>query len=137
VVCPGQVLGPGGFDVVDRPGRDYAYRPAIGWRVGPDGTAVCVHPYRIGLPPGRYASAGEPVPAVDATPVPQPTPAALELPEGLDDLEGWLIATLRVAAPDRLFAAIGAAERQAVTRFAPDAVTKALRRVLTVELVDR
>ena len=58
VVCPAQEMGPGRFDVRDRPSREYAYDPAVGWRVDATGTAVCVHPYRVGLPPGRYASAG-------------------------------------------------------------------------------
>jgi hypothetical protein len=36
-----QVLGPGRFDVVDRPGRDYTYNPQVGWRVDPGGAAMC------------------------------------------------------------------------------------------------
>jgi len=135
-VCPAQVLGPGAFDVVARPDRQYAYDPVAGWRVGPDGTAVCVHPYRVGLPPGRYASAGEPLPDL-TLPAPEPTPAALELPTERDDLEGWLVATLRVARPDQIFSAVARAERVAGERFAPGEVVAALRRVLSVELARR
>jgi len=136
VVCPAQELGPGRFDVVDRPGPDFWYNPEIGWRVDPAGNAVCVHPYRVGLPPGRYASAGEPLPDLTA-PAPAPTPAALVLPDDVTDLEGWLVATLRVAAPDDMFAAVERAEQVACERFAPDAVCSALRRVLSVELAGR
>ncbi|MFB9238372.1 hypothetical protein ACFFWC_22925 [Plantactinospora siamensis] len=136
VVCPAQVLGPGRFDVVDRPGPQYAYSPAAGWRIGPDGQPVCVHPFRVGMPPGSYASAGDPLPE-PAEGRPAPTQAALELPTELDDLEGWLVATLRVAPPDGLFAAVARAEREAGERFAPGAVVRALRRVLSVELANR
>lgn len=135
-VCPAQLLGPGEFDVVARPGREFGYRPEAGWRVGPDGTAVCVHPYRVGLPPGRYVSAGEPVPA-PAEEAPVPSEEALRLPEALDDLDGWLVATLRIAGDDRIFFAVACAERTAAERFAPGAVVTALRRVLSRELARR
>lgn len=118
---------------MERPGREFAYDPRIGWRVGPDGTAVCVHPYRVGMPPGRYASAGTALPDLTG-PAPAPTPAALEMPDEVDDLEGWLVATLRVAPDDEMFAVVARAEEAAARRFAPGAVVTALRRVLSVEL---
>lgn len=90
------------------------------------GQAVCVHPYRGGLPPGPYASAGMPLPAPDAPP-PAPTPLALELPAEVADLEGWLVAVLRTTDPDRM----------AGTRFPPAEVVRALRRVLSYELARR
>lgn len=136
VVCPAQELGPGRFDVVDRPGPQFAYDREVGWRVGPTGVAVCVHPYRVGLPPGRYASAGEPMPAVTG-PAPLPSLAALELPADLVDLEGWLVATLRVSPAASLFGEVARAEALAGTRFAPSAVVAAMRRVLSVELAGR
>jgi hypothetical protein len=136
VVCPAQLLGPGRFDVVDRPGRDYAYDPQVGWRVDRAGNAVCVHPFRVGLPVGDYASGGEPLPDLTA-PTPAPSSAALELPDDVVDLEGWLVATLRTAHPNALFSAVSRAEEIAAGRFAPDAVVKALRRVLSVELAGR
>ena len=43
------------FDVIDGPDREYAYDEQVGWRVNAAGTAVCVHPFRVGMPPGRYA----------------------------------------------------------------------------------
>jgi hypothetical protein len=138
VVCPAQELGPGKFDVMDGPDPEYAYNPEIGWRVNAAGTAVCVHPYRVGLPPGRYASAGVPLPKLRGGEArPAPTAAALELPDSVEDLEGWLVATLRVASAPMLFIAIEQAEKKAATRFAPDTVVAAMRRVLSVELAGR
>jgi len=138
VVCPARRgLGPGEFDVVDGPGAEFRFDRRIGWRVDQRTmTAVCVHPYRVGLPVGRYVSAGEPLPTVSASP-PAPSAAALRMPEDVIDLEGWLVAVLRVADPGTLFEAIEQAERAASTRFAPVAVTEALRRVLSYELAHR
>jgi hypothetical protein len=58
------------------------------------GTAVCVHPYRVGLPPGRYVSSDQPLPDASAA-RPTPSAAALVMPEDVTDLEGWLVAVLR------------------------------------------
>lgn len=133
-VCPAQAMGLGAFDVVDRPGRG-RYDPALGYRIDTvTGAAVCVHPYRVGLAPGRYASGAEPVevPAV----APAPGAEHLELPEDPVDLEAWLVATLRVAAPEAMVSALERAETIASRRFAPALVVAALRRVLSVELVN-
>jgi hypothetical protein len=92
-----------------------------------------VHPFRVGLPTGLYASAADPVPALD-TPPPVPTAAALELPTEPTDLEGWLVATLRVAPPERMASALARAEATACERFPTKTVVAAMRRVLTVEL---
>ncbi|MFK3980580.1 hypothetical protein ACI2K4_09425 [Micromonospora sp. NPDC050397] len=135
-VCPAQVLGPGRFDVVSRPDRQFAYDPAVGWRVGPDGTAVCVHPYRVGMPPGAYASGGAQLPDL-SLPAPPPSPEALELPTEREDLEGWLVATLRTAGKDQIFTEVARAERVATQRFPARDVVAALRRVLSVELARR
>jgi hypothetical protein len=132
-VCPAQLLGPGAFDVLARPGPGSGYRPELGWRAGPDGVPVCVHPFRVGMPVGAYKSAGVPVPNMDG-PAPAPTPEALELPERLEDLEGWLVAMLRSVAPERIFGAVARAEREAGERFASRDVVKAMRRVLSREL---
>lgn len=134
VVCPAQLLGPGRFDVVDKPGRQFRYDPAIGYRINVDtGAPVCVHPYRVGLPPGGYASRGEPLPPLDA-PRPAPSAEQLQLPEDVVDLEGWLIAVLRVADPERMHSALAAAERTASERFPAREVVTAMRRVLAYEL---
>ena len=136
-VCPAQVLGPGRFDVVDRPDRDRRYDPSVGYRVeAATGTAVCVHPYRVGLPPGRYASREEPVPVPDQH-RPLPTAAALRLPDDVVDLEAWLVAILRVAHPDELAPALRRAEALACQRFAPSVVVAAMRRVVEYELAGR
>jgi hypothetical protein len=86
VVCPAQRLALGTFDVADRPDPRCRYDPERGYRVDQTGAAVCVHPYRVGLPAARYASDGVPLPPPG--PAPQPAAAALELPGDLEDLEG-------------------------------------------------
>lgn len=137
VVCPAQVLGPGKFDVTERPGPDSQYDSQAGYRVNRHtGRAVCVHPYRVGLPPGAYASAGTLLPAPDARP-PAPAPIALELPGDVADLEGWLVAVLRTTDPERMNSALEQAEATAGTRFPPAEVVLALRRVLSYELARR
>lgn len=136
MVCPARRLGPGQFDVVDQPGPDYRLDRQIGWRVDRAGNAVCVHPYRVGIPVGRYVTADQALPDPSA-PRPKPTAAALRLPDDVTDLEGWLVAVLRVAEPDALFDAIAEAEQVAGSRFAPDVVTGALRQVLSHELAHR
>ncbi|MET8149093.1 hypothetical protein ACIBSW_39565 [Actinoplanes sp. NPDC049668] len=135
-VCPGQSLGPGGFDVVARPGYQFPFRPELGYRATPDGTPICVHPYRVGMPVGAYASGGVPVPDLDG-PAPDPSPVALEMPEHLDDLAAWLVAVLRIADSDELFRAAGRAERQALERFPAKEVVKAMRHTLSRELPRR
>jgi hypothetical protein len=133
-VCPAQVLGLGEFDVSDRPGPNMRYNPDFGFRVAsPSLVPVCVHPFRVGLPVGRYASAHEPVPVFPAQP-PAPAPVHLELPEDVDDLEAWFIATLRVVDADRMVRALRTAEATAAERFPARAVVAAMRRVLSVEL---
>jgi hypothetical protein len=133
-VCPAQVLGLGEFDVFDRPGQQYRYHPDLGFRVDQTTlTPVCVHPFRVGLPVGRYASGREPVPAFPAQP-PAPALVHLELPDDMDDLEAWFIATLRVVDGDRMASALRRAEATAAERFPARAVVSAMRRVLSVEL---
>lgn len=136
MVCPARKLAPGEFDVLDAVARDYRLNRAIGWRVDDDGNAVCVHPYRIGIPVGRYVSKHAPPPEPSAV-RPQPAPVALELPDEVTDLEAWLIAVLRTAEPEDLLGAIDRAEEAASKRFAPDVVTSALRQVLSYELAHR
>lgn len=89
---------------------------------------MCVHPFRVGLAPGRYASHGEALPETAQTPA--PAAEDLELPEDLVDLEAWLVAVLRVAAPSRLASALAEAEAAALERFAAQDVVAAMRRVL-------
>lgn len=64
--CPAQTLSAGEFDVTDRPGPATRYDPTAGYRVNPTtGLPECVHPSRVRLPAGRYASNGEPLQAPD------------------------------------------------------------------------
>lgn len=82
--CPARRLPAGRFDVHERPGPDSPFDPATGDRVGPGGVAVCVHPFRIGVPPGRYASADEPFPRygpAKSDPAPDSAPDSAPVPE--------------------------------------------------------
>jgi hypothetical protein len=92
------------------------------------------HPFRVGMPPGAYASAGEPLPTLRAEIVPAPPLEALILPESLDDLSGWMVAHLRSAYRDEMFLVVARLEREAGQRFTPGKVVAVLRRVLSVEL---
>lgn len=133
MICPAQTLGLGGFDVAARPQTRYAYDRAAGCRIDQaTGTPVCVHPFRVGLPPGPYASAGQP--AGGDAPVFEPAPEQLTLPESADDLEGWLIAMLRTAPHHEMASALEQAEAIAADRFTGEQIVDALRRVLAVEL---
>ena len=63
VACPIRRFRVGAFDVEHRPKASTRFDPVTGSRTIPEsGIPVCVHPERIGLPPGAYASAGAPLP---------------------------------------------------------------------------
>jgi hypothetical protein len=132
-VCPALKLPAGKFDVRPRPGRDSLYRPGYGYRRDIGSTVgVCVHPFRVGLPPGDYASAGTPLPDREAL---QPDAAQLELPEDAVDLEAWFVAVLRSS--NAAARAVEQAEATASERFSDEQVIAALRRALSVELSRR
>jgi hypothetical protein len=120
---------------------------------GRTGTPTCVHPFRIGLPPGRYASAGEALPEPVDEPQEEahspirglcwpgvryeifsPTPEQLVLPEDVEDLEAWLLAMLRTASDNELPSALDQAEGMAAERFTGEQIVAAMRRVLAYEL---
>lgn len=119
---------------------------------GASGVPTCVHPFRVGLPPGAYASAGEPLPSLcepaeqgrqpigglDWPGVPRevfiPTDEQLVLPEDAEDLEAWLIAMLRTAGHNEMASALDQAEAIASQRFSGEQIVTALRRVLAYEL---
>lgn len=135
MVCPAQRLGPGCFDVVDRPSARYRFDRQAGHRVDREtGVAVCVHPFRVGLAPGAYASAGVDVRSVAEGAVFAPSADQLTLPSEVDDLEAWLIAMLRSAEPDQIASALDQAEAAASKRFTSAEIVNALRRVLAHEL---
>lgn len=132
-VCPALALAAGSFDVTDRPGPEYPYDRERDCRVNTaTGAPTCVHPYRVGLPVGAYASEGLPVPSalVDLA----PSAAALELPELEVDLEAWLVARIAVADVGTAASAIGEAEAAARQQFPGPVVVTALRRVLSHHL---
>lgn len=132
-VCPAQLLPFGQFDVESGPSRDTRYEPDRGWRVNTTtGAPTCVHPYRVGLPPARYASDNLPVPQSPRRP--EPTLADVQLPDDPTLLEAWMVAVLRTSPPDALASALFAAEAKALQRFDSRVVLVALRRVMSHEL---
>lgn len=134
-ICPAQLLAPGRFDVVAQPARELAYNRELGWRATPAGVPVCVHPYRVGMPPAPYASKGAPLPDLTHLElVPPPPPLALILPESFDDLGAWFVAHLRTTPQHEIYEVVSRLEAIALTRFAPGEVVAVLRRVLSVEL---
>ncbi|MBG6089883.1 hypothetical protein [Actinomadura viridis] len=92
-----------------------------------------MHPFRVGLEPGLYASDRQPVGATGAA-VFYPSADQLELPESVADLEGWVIAVLRAAPHHAMASALEQAEAIAAQRFTGEEIVNALRRVLSTEL---
>jgi hypothetical protein len=82
-VCPSTRLPGGAFDVHARPSAESRF--AGGVRRTAAGVPVCVHPERVGLPPGAYASEGAVLPWLAPPPV------------ELDAFAGWLRAALTAA----------------------------------------
>jgi hypothetical protein len=93
-----------------------------------------VHPFRVGLAPGAYASAGVAIRSVEDGVLFSPSEQQLQLPAHVDDLEAWLIAVLRTAEPEQMASALDQAEAIAGQRFTSGQVVDALRRVLAHEL---
>ena len=127
VACPGQRLPLGAFDVAARPSPAIPFSASLGYRVTADtGVPTCVHPFRVGVVPGPYASAGAPL-VCPAAPVPPPD---LELPSDGTLLEAWLLAVVRSAPASALGDTVARAEALAATRFPPAEIVVAMRRVL-------
>jgi hypothetical protein len=111
----------GEFDVCDRPGPATRYDPTAGHRIHTvTGLPECVHPYRVQMPVGRYASNGEPAPAA---------PAQIPPPHETPDPQAWLAARLRVAPVEST--ATAQADTEVITnlRDTTDDVLAAMRRV--------
>jgi hypothetical protein len=122
------VLNAGAFDVADQPSRSRRLDPALGYRVDVmTQTPVCVHPFRVGIPPGRYASADEPLVFRASA----PDPAQLVTPQNPEDLEAWIVATLGTVGSDAMDSALERVESIASQQFAPHVVLAALRRALS------
>lgn len=62
-VCPSRSYPVGEFDVFERPTKECPFNSADGHRYTADGTPVCVHPDKVGLPAKRYKSEGAPLAA--------------------------------------------------------------------------
>ncbi|MFI1736786.1 hypothetical protein [Streptomyces sioyaensis] len=60
-ICPSRFHAVGEFDVFERPTSECPFSKADGHRYLSDGTPVCVHPEKVGLPAGRYKSVGVPL----------------------------------------------------------------------------
>ncbi len=121
-VCPAHVFGPGEFDVIERPSQGSEYHPAFGYRKDrATGVAVCVHPLKVGLPPGCYKSAGAPLPPDDLVMSPPDDAAALGL---------WLRQVIHGSDPVRLASTLREAEAAATEKFSPEQVIEALREAL-------
>ena len=156
-ICPALRLPAGQFDVYERPTGDCPFDPASGFRYAGE-IPVCVHPHKVGLPPGRYASADAALPeiaprpaarepaAVAPVPVrayPGPAPRSPAVPQADDaaimagaraavpeELLSWMRGLVADAAPGELADTLGQAEEAALLRFSSESVVEALRRVL-------
>ncbi|MEO3978378.1 hypothetical protein [Streptomyces sp. CAU 1734] len=60
-ICPSRFFPVGEFDVFERPTKECPFNPNDGHRYATDGTLVCVHPEKVGLPAGRYKSENVPL----------------------------------------------------------------------------
>ncbi|MGW2515048.1 hypothetical protein ACWC0A_37905 [Streptomyces scopuliridis] len=117
-ICPSRALAVGQFDVYERPTKECPFNPDDGHRYAVDGTPVCVHPDKVGLPPGLYKSENAPV-AIE-----------LELPSDAAELVPYLRDVLHGAAPVLLEDLIEQASAKIRCRFpAVDPLTT-LRRAL-------
>ncbi|MCC2278502.1 hypothetical protein LKL35_24205 [Streptomyces sp. ET3-23] len=117
-ICPSRRFPLGGFDVAERPSREFPFNPVDGHRYTDAGVPVCVHPEKVGLPPGRYATDGTP-------PVPE-----LRLPNDPVDLDPYLRDLMHSAAPGMLEQLIDQAVEQIPQVFPEVDVVQALRRAL-------
>ncbi|KIF75732.1 hypothetical protein QR77_21265 [Streptomyces sp. 150FB] len=117
-ICPGRSRPVGAFDVAERPSKDFPFDPADGHRYTADRVPVCVHPEKIGIPPGRYRTDGIPL-SYD-----------VDMPESIDDLAPYLREAVRSAAPETLELLITQAMEQIPLRWPGADATTALRRAL-------
>ncbi|MFI5618298.1 hypothetical protein [Streptomyces sp. NPDC051567] len=118
-ICPSRRFPVGGFDVWERPTKECPFHADDGHRYAPDGTPVCVHPERVGLPVGAYRSEGAPL------------TVSLALPPDPSALAAYLHDVLYGAAPVLLDALIAQAAEEIRIHFPDLEPTEVLRRALS------
>ncbi|MDX3853806.1 hypothetical protein [Streptomyces sp. AK02-01A] len=104
-ICPSRFHAVGEFDVFERPTPACPFNKADGHRYLSDGTPVCVHPEKVGLPAKRYKSEGAPL------------TVELRLPPDPSAVVPYLHDVLYGAAPVLLDDLISQAQRQIRQRF--------------------
>lgn len=117
-ICPSRRFPLGEFDVVERPSADCPFNPEDGHRYTAAGVPVCVHPEKVGLPPGRYKTEGVPF-AVE-----------LRLPDSRSQLDAYLYEVMHNAAPGVLELLIEQATQEIPQVFPEVDVLQVLRRAL-------
>lgn len=118
-ICPSRRFPLGEFDVYERPSAECPFNPNDGHRYTASGVPVCVHPHKVGLPPGRYKTEGTPF------------EVALNLPDSPADLDSYLHEVMHSAAPGVLELLIDQAQQEIPRAFPEVDVIQALRRALT------
>lgn len=103
----------------ERPTKECPFNPADGHRYTADGTPVCVHPDKVGLPAARYKSEGAPL------------SATLELPAEESEVIPYLRTLLYGAAPVLLESLIEQAGTEIRIKFPNLDVLTTLRRALS------
>lgn len=106
-ICPSRRFPAGEFDVWQRPTKECPFNAKDGHRYAPDGTPVCVHPEKVGLPAGAYKSKNAPLTAEVVLP-PDPSEVVPYLhdllygaaPVLLDDLIQQATDRIRAQFPD-------------------------------------
>ncbi|MFI1865783.1 hypothetical protein [Streptomyces jumonjinensis] len=118
-ICPSRCFPLGEFDVFERPTRECPFNPADGHRYTADGTPVCVHPAKVGLPAARYKSEGSPL------------KVAVCLPADASDVVPYLHDLLYGVAPVLLHDLIGQAQVEIRQAFPDLDPITTLRRALS------
>lgn len=104
--------------MIERPSRDCPFDPADGYRYTAAGVPVCVHPEKVGLPPGEYKSEGTPF------------TVELKLPSEAAELDAYLYGVMHNAAPGVLQLLIERATQEIPRAFPEVDVLRTLRRAL-------
>lgn len=115
--CPSLKWAAGAFDVLERPSKEAKFSGEDGCRRTAAGVPVCVHPHKVGLPPGAWASEGLPLPWI------------LPMPDDPEGITSWLVSALASAPADE---ADGLVDRACTALMAHPGVdvTEALRAAL-------